>query len=362
MNASATAHASPPPDAPSPLLPGVPNILLRPLAGVYGRIIGSRNSAYDRGRRSIARLPVPVVCVGNLSVGGTGKTPAVAWIVESLVEAGFHPVISLRGYRAGPDGRSDEAILHEETGRAAAVVVGRDRFRGVSEWLAAHDTPPGTCIVLDDGFQHRQLHRDFDLVVIDATRSPWRDALLPAGRLREPPASLARADGVLLTHAEAVPAETIAEIRREVASVLRPGAPVGVGRHVWRGVNLAATHEPVEWLSGRRVLTVCAIGNPEAFVRQARASGAEVVESIALRDHAPYDEATVARIIAAAQRTSADTILTTEKDWVKLRESAPLRQSGLIIARAKLALEPVEGESALLSAIRAAVGTREDGR
>ena len=289
--------------------PPVPGILGRAAAAIYAREIGRRNRSFDRGR-GVTRLDIPVISVGNLSVGGTGKTPMVVSIVEMIGELGGRACIAMRGYKA-TDGVSDEA--EEFRSRLDVPVVAQsDRIAGIGELRAREQVD---VVVLDDGFQHRRLARDLDIVLIDATRSPLDDRLLPAGYLREPMASLRRAHVVVITHAESAPVDAIEARVREVA----PEVLICEARHTWAGVLEGDQSHVLSRLNGERAVVVCAIGNPEPFIRQAERACEQIVERIVLPDHDPYEAKQVARIVQAAERMGATSILTTEKDWMKLR-------------------------------------------
>ena len=274
---------------------------------MYAREIRRRNRSFDRGDQ-VTRLEIPVVSVGNLSVGGTGKTPMVMRLVESLQSAGRRPCVAMRGYKSR-GGLSDEA--EEYRARLDVPISAQpDRIAGVRAILARD--PSVDVVVLDDGFQHRRVARDMDIVLIDATRSPLEDRLLPAGYLRESIDALARADAVVITHAEAAPTETIEERLRE----LDPTLQVSVARHIWAGVIDENNDAHIlSRLAGEKALVVCAIGNPGPFLERAR-EACDVVETLVLPDHDPYAPSTVAKLNALAR--DATVILTTQKDWSKL--------------------------------------------
>lgn len=319
-------------------VPWLPRALAGAGARVYGWEIARRNRAYDRGE-GVTTLDVPVVSVGNLSVGGTGKTPMVEHLVRVLGGAGKLPCIAMRGYRS-KDGVSDEAEEYREAlrgvmpGGEVVVVAQPDRVAGIREVIESRSlevTRPGEskqidCVVLDDGFQHRKIARQFDVVLVDATRAFTWDSLLPKGWLREGPESLARAHAVVVTRADLVPDGG----KGLMEQVLRfaPGALVGACAFDWVGVDVTRPdgverREPVEWLRGRRVGVCCAIGNPGAFLRQVSDRvGAAPIEAMVLRDHDPYSPATVERLIAMARGARADAIVTTRKDWMKMRGKA----------------------------------------
>jgi tetraacyldisaccharide 4'-kinase len=250
----------------------------------------------------------------------------VACLVREILEAGRHPCIAMRGYqpRAGArEGGSDEAAWYREQFPDLPLVAQPDRAAGLTQLLETEEGRAIDCVVLDDGFQHRQLHRNADFVLVDASRDPLHDRLLPAGWLREPLDSLMRADAVVMTHTEGMTTwdwETLQERLRFYA----PEAVFAPARHEWGGLTVrwdqgTARREerPLACLAGRPVLCVCAIGNPHPFLRQA-ASLATIAGQIVLRDHHPYDDATVRLIARRACECGAQAILTTEKDWAKL--------------------------------------------
>ncbi len=209
-----------------------------------------RNRRFDAGH-GVVTLDRPVISVGNLSTGGTGKTPMTMRVVQWLREAGHAPAIAMRGYRAGPEG-SDEALLYQEAFAGMPIVAQANRIDGLLQLFAQEegDGEAGSAparartdvVVLDDGFQHRQIARQFDLVLIDATRDPFADALLPAGWLREPAASLRRAHAVVLTHAESADARWLEAIRERVLAI-RPGAIVAEAS-VEEGVGMGTEQAP----------------------------------------------------------------------------------------------------------------------
>ncbi len=313
-----------------------------------------RNRRYDAGV-GVADVGRPVISVGNLSVGGTGKTPLVTWIVRRLLAEGRRPCIAMRGYRA-KGGIADEAAIYRRRFLDVPIVAQPDRRQGLEELFATVEGRRVDCVVLDDGFQHRRIARSLDIVLVDATRSAFEDALLPAGWLREPVESLARADAIVVTHAEHEGAR-VDELRDRLAS-MAPGKPIGVTRHVWGGLDVQRHGEDetqdLEWLVGQRVFAVCAIGNPDAFLAEAaRVLGDGLVGSATLRDHDPYAEGTVQRLIRRARGLNADVILTTEKDWVKLAR-VPTREWACAVARPRLELAFDGGEDELGSLVTAA--------
>lgn len=345
----------------------VPGPVGRLAARVYGSIIARRNRAFDRGR-GVLRLPMPVISVGNLSVGGTGKTPMVMHLCRVLLERRIRPCIAMRGYskekrRSGGTG-SDEADQYcREFGDNVDVVAQPDRAAGVHSLLGSTLTPPGA-VILDDGFQHRRIRRDLDIVLIDASRDPFSDRLLPAGWLREPPSSLRRASCVVVTHSELAEPGSLAVLAQKIEAA-HGHRPVATTRHLWTALQIEggspAGPAPLDWLVGKRVVGVCAIGNPRGFSDALRltVSPSARPEFIVLPDHDPFDPPTIARVRAAAERAAADAIVLTDKDWSKVRH-LPASSWPCPVVRPVLSLGFVAGQAELerlvLSAVRLPAG------
>lgn len=276
-----------------------------PLEAAYRAAIRFRNASYASGRRSI-RVGAPVVSVGNLSVGGAGKTPVTRWLVQWYERRGARPAVLHGGYAL------DEPELHRAWNPDVPVLVGRDR---VASARAAVEGG-ATILILDDGFQHRRLRRDLDLVLVAAEGWDASPRLLPRGPWREPPTALCRADVVAVTRKTA----SIEEARRVAAEVSDyTGGVEPVILHLapssWRrGAALAAGPPPGE------AVAVAGIAGPELFLENARSAGASLADTLIFRDHHDYDAGDVDRIrMAAAGRP----VVTTAKDAVKLAPLAP---------------------------------------
>ena len=288
---------------------------------VYGRAVAARNRAYDRGSRSVHHAGVPVVSVGNLTAGGTGKTPVVAHLCEELRRRGYRPAVLSRGYGAGRNAAAaggpgnDEKRLLEARLPGLPHVQNPDRVAGAA--VAMHEYAADV-LVLDDGFQHRRLHRDLDLVLVDATRPFGHDRLLPRGLLREPVTGLSRAHAVLLTRGDRLePSELLALVERIRA--VRPGLPVVPV--TFPAVDLTgrgAVSRPPSWLRGKRVTAFCGIGNPDAFRGTLADLGCDVVAFTPYADHHAYTPRDVRRERARAAGLGAACTVCTEKDWVKV--------------------------------------------
>lgn len=338
---------------------------LRPAAALlkhlYAAIVTLRNALYTRGIFQTRRLPCTVISVGNIVVGGTGKTPAVIAIAKQLQADGVRVAILLRGYKRQSrekitivtDGEQrfctaaesgDEADMMARLLPGIPIIVGRHRY---AAGQLAINRFKSEVLLLDDGFQHRQLHRDEDIVTVDATRPFGTGQLLPAGTLREPITALRRADIILLTRTDSIGRRDIsvpksptietgrallqeeglhADIWEELGKLV-PNTPVleSVHRptHLYRLSDAGDSERlPLKWLSGKRLLAVCGIGNPNAFVATLNHYTPETVELLAFPDHHAYTEADCQRIQRKMTQTGAACIVTTQKDEQKLARFA----------------------------------------
>ncbi|MEQ9453847.1 MAG: tetraacyldisaccharide 4'-kinase [Phycisphaeraceae bacterium] len=324
--------------------------LLEPL---YGAGVWWRNLGYDRGWREVVDLGRPVVSVGNLTTGGTGKTPMVVEVVRRLEGMGKLTGVLLRGYGAelkerepgGPRAMgSDEAMVYREAlGDGVMVAADPDRVRS-ARWVLEKDAGVDV-FVLDDGFQHRRVKRDLDLVLVDAM-TPWGFGhLLPRGMMREPVGGLKRADSVVVTRCDRVCEGEIGAIERRVRGVHESVAMMR-SESDWTGLRgVEGEAMGVEVLSGRQVYGVCGVGNPAAFAAMLRERVGEVVGMWEVADHHAYSAADVSGIMAAARGAGAELIVTTEKDWVKLEWL--VGGEGLPVVRAVLGTRVVRGSDEL---------------
>lgn len=289
--------------------------LLAPLSAIYAVGMRLRNARYDRNPRASHKADLPVISVGNITVGGTGKTLIVIEIVRRLSELGHRPAILTRGYGAAAGQTADEVMEFERTLPKVPVIVNPDRVGGAQ---AARGEFGADCVVLDDGFQHRRLRRDLDVVIIDAL-DPWGGGwVLPAGRLREPLDGLTRAHLFVISRSNQV---ALSEVE-QVEAVLNERAPhATVSQAVVEPESVVYSderREDAEILAYHCVLPICGIGNPATFLRSVGSLAGRVCEPLVFRDHQRYTPRHVGKIVAAAQHRGADLVVTTRKDWVKL--------------------------------------------
>lgn len=292
--------------------------LLRAASIPYGMAVAVRNRRIDAGSAQIQKCGVPVISVGNLTTGGTGKTPIVCFLAKWFRERGIRVAIVSRGYGRGDADANDEALeLHA---RLPDVPHVQDADRVEAARIAVEELE-AEVILMDDGFQHRRLHRDLNIVVIDATCPFGFGYLLPRGLLREPVKNLSRADLLIITRCDAVDESVIIDIQRTVhgsnqgIAVLRSRhAPTSLLEHPNSCVPLAD-------ISGRDVAVVSAIGNPAAFEETIRARGATIVDSRRLPDHNAYSPETVRELREWIESLGArvERVVCTHKDLVKLQ-------------------------------------------
>lgn len=333
-------------------LAGLARMGLAGAAAFYGAAVAVRNARYDRGGRLVHHAGVPVVSVGNLTLGGTGKTPMVEWVARWYRAQGVRVTILSRGY-GGAEGLNDEGRVLDENLPDVPHLQGADR---VALARVAVEELESELLVLDDGFQHRRLARALDLVLLDALDPFGLGRLFPRGLLREPVRSLRRAGVVVLSRADLVAAEDRAAIRREAERRAGPLRWVEA-RHAPRSlINADGPPAPVSDLAGKAMAAFCGIGNPEAFRRTVEALGARVADFRAFADHHAYTAADVSALAAWARGLGADLALTTQKDLVKLRVSSlgavPLRAVGI-------GLEVLAGNDVLDEALAPLVPRRD---
>jgi tetraacyldisaccharide 4'-kinase len=282
----------------------------------YTLAVAWRNQRYDRGRAAVHRVPAAVVSVGNLTLGGTGKTPMVEWIAGRIHRQGVRVAIVSRGYGAGPSGVNDEALELAQRLPDVPHVQNPDRVRAAERAIGEFGCE---LIVLDDAFQHRRLARDLDIVLLDALEPFGFGHVFPRGTLREPAAGLRRAQVVALARGELLPPDQRERIREEVHR-LSPQALWLETTHAPRALRAADGSEtPLDALKGQSVAAFCGIGNPAGFRHTLAACGYEVAGFREFSDHHRYAPADVAALVARARRLDAAALVCTCKDLVKLR-------------------------------------------
>jgi tetraacyldisaccharide 4'-kinase len=310
-----------------------------PLAWTFSAAVSRRNRAFDRDGG--IRVPgIAVVSVGNLVVGGTGKTPVASWVARRLLDEGCTVAVVARGY-----GR-DELLLHRRWNPDVAVIADPDRVEGVR----GARTGGADAAVLDDGFQHRRLARDVDLVLL-AAEDPFPGRLLPRGPYREPASALARAQGVVVTRRTAGPAEARALARRAAAAYPHVVvAVVALTPSGWQDLAGAPADAP-----RGPTLAAAGVARPDAFAAQVEAASGSSAELVSFPDHHDY---TPRDARALRDRAGSRTLVVTEKDAVKLLDLAALVEPVRVLTQT---LQWEEGEDALKKLVVSACGRGPDG-
>jgi tetraacyldisaccharide 4'-kinase len=306
-----------------------PHPIFTPLSWIYAVVVWIRNRLFDRGVLTASEAGVPVISIGNITAGGSGKTPVVIAIGKFLLGEGKKAAIVSRGYGRKTTGSvvvsdglsivSDAENGGDEPMQIAAalpngiVIVDEDRVRGARRAVKEFGAE---VIILDDGFQHRQLARSLDIVVMDAHRLPFTTGLLPAGYRREPLSELRRAQCVIVTKVQNVD-EAAALMNNTFVTGMQYAfssayVPVALKDLV------TGAERPLDELPGRSILAVSGIADPESFYRTIASIDGHVTESVAFQDHHRYNDQDVASILSTMKKIKAEIILTTEKDAVKL--------------------------------------------
>ena len=328
----------------------------------YEKAVSIRNARFDEGK-GVTKVIVPVISVGNITAGGTGKTPMVRFICDVLTQKGLHPTVLSRGYRAEDNNKNiiiskdgtmlvepsisgDEAWLLAKVLQKSNVIIGRERSKSAE--IAINELG-ADCLIMDDGFQHRALARDIDIVLIDASNPFGYEHVLPRGLLREPLSGLQRADIIVLTKVDQVAPGIVSGIRKRLTQMI-PNIPV-----------YETTHKPQfmytldEWANGfvgasvdaykeQRIMAVSGIGNPQSFTQTLTDVGYNVVHTLPFGDHHDFSNDDVVEIWKQAFAHQADAICITEKDAVKLSQLHAIEDLKIPILVLSIGIEFVSGK------------------
>ncbi|MCA9014647.1 MAG: tetraacyldisaccharide 4'-kinase [Planctomycetaceae bacterium] len=311
----------------------------------YRVVVVLRNRMFDWRLRSIERPAVPVISLGNLTTGGTGKTPFVAYLTRWFQQRQIQVALLSRGYRALPGEVNDEKLLLDRL--CPGVPHYQNPNRRESSRQAVSEG--AQLLILDDGFQHRKVARDLDLVLIDAV-CPWGYGwLLPRGLLREPQSALARADFVILTRADQCSLAALERLKEDVAGyVPRDRMACAVFRPQGL-VNVSGETETLESVAGKTVWSFCAIGNPAGFRQTLQDASFRVAGMQVFPDHHHYSREELEAIGGQAANASAELILTTSKDLVKISGQ---KFSGIPVWAVEIGAEITEGQAAFTNILQ----------
>ncbi len=300
--------------------------LLRCAEVPYTAIVQSRNLGYDRGWLRTHPVEAVVVSVGNLTMGGTGKTPMVQWLADWFQHRDARVILVSRGYKAAPDAQNDEALELSQKLPDVPHLQNPDRVAAARQAIAEHESQ---VILLDDAFQHRRIHRDLDIVLVDALEPSGFGHVFPRGTLREPLRNLRRADVVVLSRSDAIGDQQRAGLRDQIRGWAPRADWIEVVHEPRALLSANGVRQPLGALAGRRVLAFCGIGNPAGFRHTLASSGYDVADFIEFPDHHLYDEQDLQRLSQwSRQFGDAAAVICTHKDLVKINrnriESLPL--------------------------------------
>jgi len=330
----------------------------------YAGAVTLRNRFYDHRASHSATLPRPVISIGNITTGGTGKTPMVRWLADRLRQEGHHVAVLSRGYGSAPGSLGDEQVMLERllnTDHETPVVLAANpsRVLAARQVLAAH--PEIDVFVLDDGFQHRAVARDLDIVLISATSPFGYGHVLPRGMLREPLRGLRRAGAVVVTHADRVDMAQLQQIENQLRNA-GSTAPIHHAKHAAAGFRKAAipSSAPPDisqtGIQSSKIFAFCAIGNPAAFFENLKQLGGQLVATESFRDHHFYTSGDLTLLRDRAKAAGADVLVTTEKDWAKIVALEGAADDTLPILRMDVQIEFFDSdEQRLLEQVRAAI-------
>lgn len=317
--------------------------VLKIISFCYGAAVAARNWLYDKRLMKSHKPNAPVISIGNITTGGTGKTPLVIWLCGYLKEHDMNCSILTRGYKADHGKLTDEPAILAKSCTNARVIVDPDRFKGAQKALSDPDTK---VLVMDDGFQHRRLYRDLDIVAIDSTCPFGYGKLLPAGLLREHLGGLRRADAAVITHYEQAQAEITYDLIEHIKKI-NPNIVVAKAMHEHPyAVMIKGKKISIEELKEKKIFAFCGIGNPDAFLNNLEKLGFDVVGHKIYNDHHDYTAENMSDIYEEARYLNADVVLSTEKDWVKTALLV-MQKHDIVFAYLALQLRFAEGTDEL---------------
>ncbi len=310
----------------------------------YSVVLKTRNVLYKNGFIKSTKLPVKVFSIGNITTGGTGKTPLVEIMAKTLHQSGRKVAILSRGYgsnnlsQKNNDIVNDECLVLRENLQDVQIFAGKDRVKNGEKVIRNYGID---CIILDDGFQHFKLRRDLDVVVIDSLNPFGGEYLVPRGSLREPLKNLRRADIFIISHCDQSSENAIKSICMRLKQ-LNADAPVCESIH--RPVHVedltGSSILELEWLKGKRIYGLSAIGNPESFAFTLKELGADLIKHRIYYDHHVYTMEEIDGVVSEANSLGADAIVVTQKDIVKIKK---MNIKGANILSLKIELEITKG-------------------
>jgi tetraacyldisaccharide 4'-kinase len=349
-------------------------LLLSIASFFYAAAIVLRNFFYDAGLFKIHKVNAVVISIGNITTGGTGKTPLVIWLCNFLRRQNISVAVLTRGYKTtsagspqlyvggqcanrNPQATTDEPAVIAENCPDAAVIINPDRLTGAREAIERFGAK---VLILDDGFQHRRLFRNLDIVAIDATEPfGFGSAVggLPAGLLREPVSSLKRANAAIITRSDLTSGEEVGEIQNKLLKI-NPNLLIAKAMHEPAEIKyFEGMEESIDCLRGKRVFAFCGIGNPDSFFQMLKKIGAVVVGQQIYDDHYRYREDDFSILCQKARQLNSELVITTQKDWARIKDLQQFifNHSAVPFAYLRIEIKIIEGEDKLRRLIKEAI-------
>jgi len=313
----------------------------------YGLAVTCRNGLFDCGLRKTHRASVPVISIGNLTTGGTGKTPVVAYLANWFTVQGLQVGILSRGYRSLENGDNDEKRMLDQLCPDIPHLQNPDRVAAAKQAVSKHSCE---LLLLDDGFQHRRLQRDLNIVLIDAANPFGYGRLLPRGLLREPLSGLKRANLIIITRADQIDRPAKQQIIDRIAQIRGTAEHVELCFPPIRLVNFRGRICDWAQIQSLNVAAFCGIGNPDGFQQTLADAGLNIVCFQAFADHHHYDEPDLKMIVNIAKEQNAQCLLTTSKDLVKIPHN---ELEGLPLWALQIGVEITAGHDVLEAKLKA---------
>lgn len=308
---------------------------------IYSAIIRIRNLLYNIGILRIRKVSSMVISVGNITVGGTGKTPLVIWLCNFLKKQNIPIAVLTRGYKSQGKTIADEPDVITRNCPDVPVIVNPDRLAGAKEAIEKHKAK---VLILDDGFQHRRLFRNLDIITIDATEPFGYGKLLPAGLLREPISSMKRADVAVITRCDLTAGNELNGLEQSLKKI-NPNLLIIKSTHQPVRILTSGNDQlPLNYLKGKKVFIFCGIGNPDSFAKTLEIAGAAVIGLEIFDDHYHYTKNDIVSIAQRAKNSDAQFVVTTQKDWTKIEGLGFLPSFDIPFAYLEIEIKIIEGE------------------
>ncbi len=317
----------------------------------YYFAVALRNLLFDISIFKKAKVNAAVVSVGNITTGGTGKTPLVAWLCNYFADKNVKTAVLTRGYRLKSSDLADEPVILAKNCPNTEIIINTNRTEGAKKAITEYNAK---LLVMDDGFQHRKLARDVDIVAVDATEPFGRGKFLPAGLLREPLGSLKRADAVVITRINQTQPEKIDKIKKTISKI-NPSIVFASAIHKPICAKLIKDRQlSIEELKGKRLYAFCGIGNPDAFFQTLSELALNIVGKRVYNDHHRFSQSDIAEICRDGRSRKAEMIITTQKDWIKTA-LLDIGNFDVPIAYLAVELEFIDGQQEITALVENAI-------